>query len=635
MESASANKVAVMTDCGRQLLKNCRPESVAMPALSPPQVLGGSVKRARQLCQWFCLALLANVSGTFASANSSPPVIDDLVFSYIQSWKDFYPSQAFAYGDVESAAAFEDFSEERVGNWLALNAAVMGALDVALSGPTESVNALLQTDALVLRAQVEDELGNWEEDAPLTNQPQWYAEQVSQALTHLLVRDQLSAQSRSEALISRLAGVERLCRLGTLSLQSGNAMRTRRALNVLESSQQFYDDGLRELVADWPAVPAGPGFDDAIDAALAAIADLQSHLQDDVLPVTKIPTSIGIAAYTAKLQRRTSGLYTPESLVAAAGEELRSVRGLMYYEASRWAQAQIDRATQYRLLELTDDERLEASLAAMERDRQSNSSDFLASFTRLTFAAESFVAANRIATIPKPTTLLIALSPAHFSGAAVGGVYPSGPFDTQADTLFYIPSIADDAPQLAKDGFYRSFNTHFNTMILSHEMFPGHYLQYKVAVSEAPMLRSLFSNGSYVEGWGSFVEELMLDAGWADNAPLTRLAHLRKRLENATRAYVSVQVNTAGWGEEQVLRFARDEGLLAPQFATNLWQRVVNSPLQLTDYFTGFWAFKRLYGEYLATADEEPTRVWVDAVLRAGPLPMTLLGPEINRLIAP
>jgi hypothetical protein len=37
-----------------------------------------------------------------------------------------------------------------------------------------------------------------------------------------------------------------------------------------------------------------------------------------------------------------------------------------------------------------------------------------------------------------------------------------------------------------------------------------------------------------------------------------------------------------------VLAFARDEGLLAPQFATNLWQRVVNSPLQITDYFTGY-----------------------------------------------
>ncbi|MDP5052286.1 MAG: DUF885 domain-containing protein, partial [Congregibacter sp.] len=507
MDSATVNRFAVTADCGRHAGTASLTGWSGNTAPGSRLSLGAPLQWGQRLCQWLLLTLLTGLAAGFASADDASPVLEDLVSSYIQSWNDFYPSQAFAYGDAESAAAFEDFSKERVGNWLALNAAVMDAIDTALADPTMSVDASLRTDALVLRAQVEDELANWEEDQPLTNQPQWYAEQVSQALTHLLVRDQLSAQARSEALISRLQGVQQLCRRGTLSLQSGNIMRTRRALSVLESSQEFYNKGLRELVANWPAVPAGPDFDAAIDAALIAMADLHSHLQDDVLPVTKIPTSIGIAAYTAKLQRRTSGLYTPQSLVAAAGEELRSVRGLMYYEASRWAQSQTDRATQYRLLELTDDERLEAALAAMESDRQSNSADFLASFTRLTFAAESFVEANRIATIPKPTTLLIALSPAHFSGAAVGGVYPSGPFDTQADTLFYIPSIADDAPQQAKDGFYRSFNTHFNTMILSHEMFPGHYLQYKVAVTEAPMLRSLFANGSYVEGWGTFVEE--------------------------------------------------------------------------------------------------------------------------------
>jgi uncharacterized protein (DUF885 family) len=165
-------------------------------------------------------------------------------------------------------------------------------------------------------------------------------------------------------------------------------------------------------------------------------------------------------------------------------------------------------------------------------------------------------------------------------------------------------------------------------MIISHEMFPGHYLQYKVAVSKAPALRSLFPNGAYTEGWGSFVEEVMLDRGWADNAPLTRLAHLRKRLENATRAHVSVQVHTGGWGRDEVLTFAREQGLLAPQFAENLWQRVVNSPMQITDYFVGYRRFHELFAERDA---DRPLREWVDAVLEAGPVPLELLPPLIGQ----
>ncbi|EAQ96616.2 DUF885 family protein [Congregibacter litoralis] len=556
---------------------------------------------------------------------------DRLSSAYIDAWRKFYPSRAFAYGDAASARAFEDFSEARLSRWLALNKATEESLQAALSSD-ESLQAKHQTDARVVLAQVQNELATWVEDQPLTGQLSVRRAGISGAHASL-VREQLSEEVRSEALIARLQGVAGLCRLGVSTLSSGNALRTRRALSVLTGSMEFYGSGLPELVADWPQPAQGQGVEDAIAEALAAMSALQSHLEEQILPLAKAQAAIGVDAYTAKLRRRTSGLYTPAKLLAAAGEELRTVRALMHQESIRWANASTDDAERFRLLELNDDERLDEALNAMEAERQDNSAAFLDSFTELTFAAERFVERQQIATVPKPTTLLIALSPAHFSGAAVGGVYPSGPFDPQADTLFYVPSVPDDAPAEVKEGFYRSFNTHFNTMILAHEMFPGHYLQYKVAVTEAPSLRSLFSNGSYVEGWGSFVEELMLDAGWAGNAPLTRLAHLRKRLENATRAYVSVQVNTAAWGEAEVLRFAREEGLLAPQFATNLWQRVVNSPLQITDYFTGFKAFKDLYGAYESQAERPPVRAWVDAVLRAGPIPMAFLEAEIDRQI--
>lgn len=590
--------------------------------------------RTSLLCAVCVAATVVAPLPVAAKANNFRVSLDRDFVAYIDAWRDFYPSQAFAYGDRSSAAAFENFSDHNVASWLALNVKSRQAMKAVLAHSNPGVSPAQLTDAKVLLAQAEDELATWREDAPLTHQPQWYAEQVSQALTHLLVRDQLSKQMRSDALMVRLQGVERLCRLGAVSLTSGNALRTRRALLILSNSSEFYESGLRKLLKDWPEATGEQAFGVQITRTLAAINKLILHLRQNILPVAQEQAAIGEAVYTAKLKRRTSGLYSPQRLLAAAGEELRAVRALMYQESVRWANSVDDRAEKFRLLELSDEERLTAALEAMESYRQNNSADFLVSFTELTLAAERFVEEQGIATIPKPTTLLIALSPAHFSGAAVGGVYPSGPFDASADTLFYIPSIPDDAPPAAKEGFYRSFNTHFNTMILSHEMFPGHYLQYKVGVSEAPALRSLFSNGSYVEGWGSFVEELMLDAGWANNAPLTRLAHLRKRLENATRAYVSVQVNMANWGEQDVLRFAQDEGLLAPQFATNLWQRVVNSPLQITDYFTGFKAFKDLYDEHRAAPSETSLQTWVDAVLRAGPLPMALLESEIARQIA-
>ena len=157
-------------------------------------------------------------------------------------------------------------------------------------------------------------------------------------------------------------------------------------------------------------------------------------------------------------------------------------------------------------------------------------------------------------------------------------------------------------------------------------MLPGHYLQYKVGVSLAPTLRSLFANGIYVEGWGTFSEELMLNRGWGGENKLTKLAHLRKRLENATRAYVSVMVHHENWGEQKFLEFATKRGLLAPQFAINLWNRVMNNPLQITNYFLGLHQFKTLWREEKERLGSKfNTRDFVDSVLQAGPIPIDLL----------
>ena len=586
-----------------------------------PYTLGPAWPRRRRLALvgLSCLFALAFLPGPLVANTTSVPA--KRVAEYIAAWKAFYPSQAFGYGDAASAAAFEDFSGERVPRWLALNARIAAAAEALLGDP--GLDPDTRTDLLMLAAQAADEQARWREDEPLSRQPQWYAEQVSQALTHLLVRDQLSPPAREVALLERLRGVARLCRLGVERLEGGNALRTRTALTTLAGTRSFYEGGLAALLGTWPESAASGERGAAIAEAAAAIRALEAHLEA-LLPGLPTDPSIGADRYAAKLARRSGGRVTPNGLREDALEEVRRVRALMVEESRRWQESPDDASKAPP--ELAGAELLARALEAMEADRADNQAAFLARFERLTAASERFVVDKAIATVPQPTTLYIALSPAHFSGAAVGGVYPSGPFDPQADTLFYVPSVPDDAPAVAREGFYRSFNDHFNAMIISHEMFPGHYLQYKVAVSEAPAVRSLFSNGAYIEGWGSFVEELMLDAGWADNAPLTRLAHLRKRLENATRAYVSVQVHTAGWGREQVLAFARDEGLLAPQFAENLWQRVVNSPLQITDYFVGWAQFKALY----AARDDGPVRDWVDAVLRAGPVPLELLPPLLD-----
>ncbi|MDH3903085.1 MAG: DUF885 domain-containing protein, partial [Xanthomonadales bacterium] len=271
---------------------------------------------------------------------------------------------------------------------------------------------------------------------------------------------------------------------------------------------------------------------------------------------------------------------------------------------------------------------LDAALAAMEEDREDNRQDFLRVFKEATEESIDFVIEHELATVPANRNIIIDLLPSHSPFARIGGVFPPGPFDPDAKTLLYLPSIPDDAPEEEKDGFYRSFNNHFNRMIIAHELWPGHDMQFKVGLSQASKIRGLFSNQYYSEGWASFVEVVMLEAGWGDGNKLTRLAHLRKRLENATRAYISVMVHTQGWSKERVIEFASTRGLLPAQFAENLWNRVsgLYMSLQLTSYFVGYHGFDELWQEEQQRLGEDfVTRDFVDKVLATGSVPMSAL----------
>jgi uncharacterized protein (DUF885 family) len=144
-------------------------------------------------------------------------------------------------------------------------------------------------------------------------------------------------------------------------------------------------------------------------------------------------------------------------------------------------------------------------------------------------------------------------------------------------------------------------------------------VQLKIAARQPRRIRALVPDGVYAEGWGTFVERLMLDHGWG--GPGERIAHLKKQLENCARAIVDIRVQSLGMSREEVIRFVRDEGLQDPQLAENLWQRTLTSAPQLVTYHLGFRQFDALYRR----AREQPgftVRAFSDAVMRLGAVPL-------------
>ncbi len=264
------------------------------------------------------------------------------------------------------------------------------------------------------------------------------------------------------------------------------------------------------------------------------------------------------------------------------------------------------------------------ALADMEKDAPKNATDYLQFWQQLADSAIEFIQEKDIATLPKNNTLQIQTAPESAGAAArIGWVASAPPFDPNPMTTLNLPSIPETLPKQEQIDFWASFNKPFNRMIVIHELYPGHYMQLKISRETPHPIRMLFPYGIYIEGWATFTEKVVLDAGWESGNHLTLLAHLRKRLENANRAYTSVQVHCNGWNKEQVLKFSTETSLLAPQFAKSLWGRITNSPMQLTSYFLGGAQFTELLAtEKNRLGNQFKLKLFMDTVMKAGPIPI-------------
>ena len=71
-----------------------------------------------------CCAFARNlvlVSTLFFTASTALAQTQELMTSYIDRWAEFYPSSAFGQGQKMAALRFEDYSAERVSDWLRFN----------------------------------------------------------------------------------------------------------------------------------------------------------------------------------------------------------------------------------------------------------------------------------------------------------------------------------------------------------------------------------------------------------------------------------------------------------------------------------------------------------------------------------
>lgn len=554
------------------------------------------------------LALCLGLSyGRGQSADRAPET------EYLAQWQAFYPSRALAEGLHAAVFDYEDRSAERITAWLDFNKNTLARL----SDPAEPYVRAFPIDARLLRLQARREIDRWEQAAPHRHSLSLYADLIAGAMDAVHSPDFLLASEKGKLACQRLTAVRRLCAAAAANLTTGERADLESGLTTLTRTESYYRE---ELPAPPLPVPCAD-FAAQCETTAADIGALIEHVQTKLLPTAAASSPIlGREAYARQLALYTDADLTPEALAEMARGEIETVRGLMG-EVSR---DYLQKAYPDQPLPADYDALVATALADMEKDAPANGEEYLVFWQELAAAAVQFIEENEIATLPPFQTLRILPAPESAGPSArIGWVDSAPPFAPNPLTTLYLPSIPDTLPAQEQRDFWASFNKPFNRMIVIHELFPGHYMQIKISRETPHPVRLLFPYGPYFEGWATFCERVLLDAGWEADDPLTFLAHLRKRLENANRAYTSVMAHCQGWDREQVLQFSTETSLLAPQFAKSLWGRLLRSPLQMTSYFLG----GKQFSDLLAAEKERLgvdfiLRDFMDTVMRAGPIPV-------------
>lgn len=552
--------------------------------------------------------------------------VADLGTEYLERYLAFFPTRATAAGAYRFDDRLPDLSAESIAKWFAFQDDVLLRLENALAADCAQGGDLCEAatvDAELLRREIELALIDWRERRLPWTMPSLWTGTVGSSTVYLLVRDDRPLDERAALVIERLRQVPRLLGQGRELLQSAASdelvpLRCRMASGQARSLAGFHEQGLTAAFGEALAPDLASDLDEAAAASAAALREFAAFVEEELEPRASGTPILGEELYARRFALYT-GLETPVADILASAEE-----------ALREQLEEADRHAQAIWSDLFDEdapeeakERVRAMFRRVGDDHAQSLEEFIEDYRTLVLEAERFVQANAIVTTADPLTLYTDRSPSYFAGAAVGGVYSAGPYAPDAQTLLYLPTPPDSFDDDQRRKFFRDFNHHFNVMITPHELMPGHYLQLKWAARHPSKVRAMFGDPVTIEGWGTFAERVMLDAGWGDD--LAYAAHLKKRMENTARTIVDIRVHTRGMDEGEVERFVIDDALQEEQFARNMRRRTLTTSPQLVTYHLGSREIERVYAEFQERYPDAPVRAFTDGMMAAGPVPLDRL----------
>ncbi len=474
--------------------------------------------------------------------------------------------------------------------------------------------------------------------------PTVYVEMAGNALFLPMVLEYAPKEERFRHIIARLGRLPKLLRQGRQNLADTDPIYTKVALEENEGNVGL----VKQTLASQAPAGLKARYDAAAAAALKALEEFSRFLKEDLARRSTGAWRLGPEKYRAKLRLALETDLSPEQVLADAEAELRRLRAEMLRVALPLHRQMYPGHGEHSDLAARERENTIVREALDKIAEEHVAPDQLkADVLRQLEEVRGFVRRKDLITLSPRENLQVIDTPEFMRGIyEVAGFQPAPPLQPELGAFYWVTPIPPDWPKERVESKLREYNHYMLRLITIHEAIPGHYIQFEHANNVEPrtrrLVRSVFGNTPYVEGWAVYITRVLVEEGYLAGDgekvnPKLYLTMLKGELRAIANAILDVRMHTRNMSDQEAMDLMIQDTFQERTEAEQKLQRAKLSSAQLPTYFVGLREWLRLRDEARAAplaAGQTPGAAFSlkrfhDRALAEGALPM----PTLRRIL--
>ena len=519
--------------------------------------------------------LLFVLAGQTLAGSADDARFEAVANRFVERFLATHPETATGLGDHRFDARTSDYSRRGVARDRTLYRATLKQVEAISAQALSPGNAV---DREILQNELRARLFDIEEMNEPARNPLAY--NPANGIYLLLARDFSPLKDRLKSVRARLLAIPAVLEAAKRNLQHPPRVFTETAILQNKGAIALIRDELEEFVKQAPAMRAR-----LAPARRSAIRALEAHgvwLEQDLLPRSTGDFRIGKPAYVKKLRFALDSDLSPEEILRNAESELKATQQAMLQTALPLHRRYFPQAG----TEGVDGKIIIRAVLDRLADARSDNASIVAKAKQMLADATEFTRANNLVSVPDDPVKVIVM-PEFARGVAIAYCDAAGALEKNGETFYAISPTPADWTAARATSFFREYNDAMLRDLTVHEAMPGHYLQLVVAnkVTARTKIRNLFTSGTFVEGWATYAEQVMTDAGFG--GPETRMQQLKMRLRLLINAIIDQKIHAGNMSEQEAIALMMNEGFQEDGEAAGKWRRAQLSSTQLSTYYVG------------------------------------------------